>query len=303
MGRWDVMTFGDLCVDLVLHGGDVAPEFGQKEKMVGSYDVFMGGSCSIFACQCAKLGLNTAVVGRLGQDAFASVMREEMERAGVDTQFVAVDPAIRTGLTCVLQQPDDRAMLTVSGSIGAVLLSDAPDELLGNVRHLHIGSYYLMGQLRPGFPDFLRNLKSRGVTVSMDTNWDPEERWGGLAELAGLVDVFLPNENEVKAITGLAVEEGAVALSRMFPIVAVKLGERGAMALAGSQWHEANALKVPFADAVGAGDSFDGGFVYGWLNGLPIEDCLRIGCYCGSMNVTKRGGTAGQPTLEAIQGI
>ena len=301
MCRWDVMTYADLCVDLVMRAADVAPEFGQKEKILDSYTAIMGGSCSIFACQCAKLGLKTAVVGRLGKDVFSPIVLDELTSAGVDTQFVVLDSNTATGLTCILQAPSDRAMLTVLGSIVAVQAADAPEELMANVRHLHIGSYYLMKQMQSLYPQLLPGLRSRGVTVSLDTNWDPEERWDGLDELVGLVDIFLPNENEVKAITGLDDPwEGAAALAAKFPVVAVKLGQKGALACAGGQRFAADALSVSFVDAVGAGDSFDGGFVFGWLNNMPIQDCLRLGCFCGSMNVTKQGGTAGQPTAETL---
>lgn len=300
MDRWDVMTYADLCVDLVLQARDVVPEFGQKEKILDTYRAVMGGSCSIFACQCAKLGLKTTVVGRLGQDIFAPIVLNELNGAGVDTRFITIDSNTVTGLTCILQAPADRAMLTVPGSIEAVQAGDAPEALLANVRHLHIGSYYLMKQMKSRYPELLPGLRRCGVTVSLDTNWDPDERWDGLDGLAGLVDIILPNENEVKAITGLDTEAGAAALSHKFPVVAVKLGDRGALALAAGQRYTANALAVSYADAVGAGDSFDGGFIYGWLGRMSLQDCLKLGCFCGSMNVTRQGGTAGQPTVDSL---
>lgn len=301
MKKWDVMTFADFCADFILRGGDAVPEFGQKEKMVDSYSVNMGGSAPIFSCQCAKLGLRTAAVDKLGEDVFGRLILDELGRSGVDTGFIRVDTAVTTGVTCILQKPDDRAMLTVSGSIGAAAFADAPDALKKNVRHLHIASYYLMDQLRSGYPDFLRELRANGVTVSLDTNWDPAEKWDGLDELLGLVDVFLPNENEICAVTGERdALDGMRKLASRVPVVAVKLGRRGAAAVAEGREYRADALSVPFVDAVGAGDSFDGGFIAGWLNGRGLGDCLALGCYCGSMNVARQGGTAGQPRLDSL---
>lgn len=298
MRKWDIMAFADLCADFILSGRDVTPEFGQKEKMIGSYSMLMGGSTGIFACQCAKLGLRPAVVGRLGEDLFGRLILEELVKCGVDAQFVTIDPAVKTGLTCILQSEDDRAMLTVTGSIGAACFADAAVELRNNVRHVHIASYYLMDQLRDGYPGFIQELRANGATVSLDTNWDPTEKWDGLDELFPMVDVFLPNENELAAITGEQdVLRAMEALSRRVPVVVAKLGGKGAAAIAGGQVYTADALKVPFVDAVGAGDSFDGGFLSAWLGGRPIGDCLGTGCFCGSMNVTKQGGTAGQPCL------
>jgi sugar/nucleoside kinase (ribokinase family) len=301
MANWDIITFGDLCVDFILSGHDIKPEFGQKEKMIDSYSMLMGGSAPIVACQCAKLGLKTAIVGRLGEDAFGQLIRDELARAGVDTQFVTSGIDVKTGVTCILQGDDDRAMLTMSGSIGAVGFADAPQSLRQSVRHVHISSYYLMEQLQSGYPEFLRELKSHGATVSLDTNWDPTGSWGGLKSLEPYVDVFIPNENEARAITGEQdVSKALEALSKRFPVVAVKLGEKGAAAIAGGQHYAAEAYKVPFVDAVGAGDSFDGGFLYGWLSGKPMEDCLRAACWCGSQNVTGRGGTAAQPLRHEL---
>lgn len=301
MHRWDIVAFGDLCVDFILSGQDVVPEFGQKEKMIDSYSMLMGGSTAIFACQCAKLGLKPAVVGKVGGDMFGRLIIDELAVCGADTRFITVDPAISTGLTCILQGEGDRAMLTVNGGIAEARFEDAPEDLRQSARHVHIASYYLMGQLKAGYPAFLREMRSLGATVSVDTNWDPEERWDGILELAPLVDVFLPNENEVKAITGERdAMEGLKQLSQRFPVAVMKMGDKGAAAIAGGRLYTAEAMKVPFVDAVGAGDSFDGGFISGWLAGKPIGDCLAMGCYCGSMNVTKRGGTAGQPHRAAL---
>jgi sugar/nucleoside kinase (ribokinase family) len=301
MQKWDIMTFGDLCVDFIMHAKDATPEFGQKEKMMDSYGMLMGGSTGIFGCQCAKLGLKTAVVGRVGEDVFGKLILDELQNCGVDSEFVTPCKQVNTGLTCILQSENDRAMLTVLGSMGAAQFTDAPPALRQNVRHVHIGSYYLMDQLRSGYPEFLRELRGNGATVSLDTNWDPSETWDGLDEMATLVDVFIPNENEVRGITGEQdVMQGLAVLAQRFPVVAAKLGDKGAAAMAGGQVYTADALKVPFVDAVGAGDSFDGGFLYGWLGGKPLGDCLRAACYCGSMNVTCRGGTAGQPTRTTL---
>lgn len=295
MDKWDVVVFGDLCVDLIFSGNDTIPEFGQKEKMLAEYSLVMGGSNSIFACQCAKLGLHTAVVGRLGHDAFAPVITGGLASSGVDISYVLTDPGIQTSLTCILKYGEDRAILTVPGSISAVQVGDAPESLLMNARHIHIGSYYLMRQLKLFYPEILQKMKARGSTASLDTNWDPDEKWDGLEDLAGLIDIFLPNEGEVKAITGESdVRKGILALSKWFSIIAVKLGKQGALLFSHGIFYESDALSLPVVDTVGAGDSFDGGFVSAWLSGKPLQESLRLGCFCGSMSVTKAGGTAGQ---------
>ncbi|MGI6705234.1 MAG: carbohydrate kinase family protein [Clostridia bacterium] len=302
--RYDVLTFGDLCVDLIVSGGDVVPEFGQKEKMVEDYSLEMGGSCGIFACQAAKLGLATRIVGRLGADSFGDLVRSTLEEAGVDTRYVKTDSRLKTGITVALNKGDDRAMLTYNGSIDAVGIEDVGNDMLRWVRHLHIGSYFLMKKIQPHYPAIVRKLKEYGATTSLDTNWDPEENWdGGIWQILPYIDILLPNENELLAIAKERCVEKAVAkLTKIVPILVVKKGKDGADAYTLSKVYTAPAMDVPVKDTVGAGDSFDGGFLYGYLTGRSIEECLRMGCICGSLNTKASGGTRGQPRLGELHG-
>ena len=99
---YDIITFGDMCVDLIMTGEDVVPEFGQVEKLVDDYELEMGGSCNIFACQAAKLGLKVGILGRVGDDDFGRLIIRRLQESGVDTQHVIVDPMIKTGLGVAL---------------------------------------------------------------------------------------------------------------------------------------------------------------------------------------------------------
>lgn len=299
---FDVLTFGDLCVDLIVDGRNTVPELGQKEKLVDNYSLEMGGSCSIFACQCGKLGLHTVLVGKVGMDQFGKVIEKTLVESGVNNRFITMDPALKTGMTIVFNQGDDRGMLTYSGTIDSVGIEDAPEELLLATRHLHIGSYFLMTKMQPRYKEIIEIMKKNGATVSLDTNWDPEENWdNGLWELLPLIDVFFPNENEAKAITReTSMEKAVEKLTDIVPIVVVKQGADGATAYFEGRTIQAPSIAVEMMDAIGAGDSFDAGFLYGYLNGKDVEECMRIGCICGSLNTRKTGGTKGQPSLEEV---
>jgi len=80
--------------------------------------------------------------------------------------------------------------------------------------------------------------------------------------------------------------------------VVVKQGDRGALAVRGSATVTSDALRVTVADAVGAGDSFDAGFLCGYLRGWPLADALELAVACGALSTRRAGGTDGQPTLE-----
>jgi ribokinase len=304
---YDVITIGDMCVDLIVEMGDAMPLFGQVEQWVPDYFLEMGGSTCIFACQAAKLGLRTAILGRVGDDAYGRLVLGRLQESGVDTTHVAVDAGLKTGLGIALcRTGGDRAILTYGGSLNAVYPPDVSDAFLALGRHLHYGSYYLQTNLLADAPEILARARQLGLSVSLDTNWDPAETWdGGLREALRHTDVLFPNDQEARAIAGLGdVEEAVAALAATVPIVAAKLGSEGALVL-----HRSERLRVPteplahVVDTIGAGDSFDAGFVAGWLRGLPLERCAAIGNACGRATTQARGGVMGQPRLADVAGL
>jgi sugar/nucleoside kinase (ribokinase family) len=297
--RYDVIVFGDTCVDLIVTGTDVVPRFGQVEKWVDDYTLEMGGSCCLFACQAAKLGLRVGLLGRVGDDGFGRLVLQRLEESGVDTQHVMVDPTLKTGLGIALCKPDDRAILTYEGSLSAVWPDDVTDEYLMSARHLHHGSFFLHTRLRPHMPDIFQRARRLGLSTSLDINWDPEERWNStLPDVLPLSDVFMPNEQEALCLSGCARLEDAVGwlLSQGVSIVTMKLGADGARLYHGENVHRCAVEPAAGGDSIGAGDSFDAGFLAGWLRGLPLEQCLDIACYCGRSVAGTTGGLQGQPT-------
>jgi len=299
--HYDIITILDTCVDLVVDLGDTIPEFDQKEKWVDSFSIEMGGSSCIFACQCAKLGLKTVGVGVVGCDAFGQIVLDGLSGAGVDISHIKKDENLKTGLGILLTRGSDRSILTYSGTIGAARPEFLTDELLSSARHLHIASYYLLTGVLEAVPDILWRAKALGLTISLDTNWDPSERWELPDELLQYVDIFIPNENEAMLLTGINdVTEAARHLAKKIPIVVVKQGDEGGMVITKEEQIQLSPPEVRVVDTVGAGDSFAGGFIHAYLNGMELYDCLRAGLYCGSMNTTRMGGTKGQARLDSL---
>lgn len=306
MKKYDIVTFGDLCVDFLMTGADVVPQFGQVEKIVEDYVLEMGGSCSIFACQAAKLGLKVAILGKVGKDQFGELIVNRMEESGVDTQYVEIDPNLKTGCGIALCKPDgDRAIMTYLGTINVLTESDVRDDWLQMSKHLHHGSYYLHTGLRPGIPNIFRRAKALGLTISLDTNWDPDEKWGiGLGEIIQMVDIFLPNEQEVLRIANISDLSAAVGYLHQLgtKLIAVKQGSKGAFVSDGKEIYHCVVEPVSGGDSVGAGDSFDAGFLAGWMRGLSLETSLKIACACGRSVASQIGGVKGQLTWdEAIK--
>lgn len=295
----DVLVVGDLNPDLILRG-DVTPVFGQTEKFVDDATLALGSSAGIFACGAARLGLKVAFAGKVGDDEFGRFVIRELAARQVDTSGIVVDPSVKTGLGLGLSRGDDRAMLTYLGSIAALCYEDIDPALLARARHVHIGSYFLLTNLRPDVPKLFKTARSLGLTTSLDTNYDPAQWWnGGLQAVLTQTDIFLPNEIELRTITGRSEPEAGLAwLAERIPLVAVKLGPQGAIARRGPEIFQAASLSVAVVDTTGAGDSFDAGFIYGYLAGWDIQQALRLGCVCGALSTQAAGGTAAQPTLE-----
>jgi len=295
---FDVLVVGELNADLILRG-DVTPAFGQVEQIVDDATLTVGSSSAIFACGAARLGLRVAFIGKAGDDEFGRFLLRELQQRGVDTRGVVIDPHLLTGLSVILSRPFDRAILTHLGSIAALRFDEIDSSLLSRARHLHLGSYYLLDALRPDVPRLFDEAKARGLTISIDTNYDPTEQWaGGLREALQRVDVFLPNETELLAITHEdSIEAGLDRLAEI-PTVAVKLGARGAAARRGLQIVYADSIPVKVVDTTGAGDSFDAGFIYAYLAGQDLAQALRFACACGSLSTRAAGGTTAQATLD-----
>ena len=295
---FDILVAGEINPDLIF-SGNVLPEFGQVEKLVDSAVLTIGSSSAIFACGAARLGLKVAFIGICGEDVFGRFMLDEMQKRGVDVGNVIVRADKPTGICVILNQGSDRAILTHLGLISDLRYSDIPDSLLRQSRHLHVASYFLQTKLQPDLPALFQHAHSLGLTTSLDANYDPSEKWLGFDELLSTTNIFLPNKTEALSITQTNdVESASKQLAGKSELVAIKLGPDGALACKQNKITHAKSLELNVVDAVGAGDSFDAGFIFGYLNKWPLERSLRLACVCGALSTQRAGGTEGQPTLE-----
>ena len=306
----DILVVGDINPDIVISDPDPVPVFGEVERVVRSVTMTVGSSSAIFACGAARLGLDVAFVGVAGDDAFGRYTIDAMGARGIDVSACSIDPTRPTGATVILTSGSDRAMLTAMGTIGAFEIDAVPDALLARSRHLHSGGFYLQEASRERLPGFLATARSRGLTTSFDTNWDPTERWdGGVLAMLRAADVFLPNEAEATRIAGVdgageaaraLAESGADGRSDGGPIVVVKRGPAGAVACrAGETVVRVPAMPVDPVDTTGAGDSFNAGFLRAWLDGGSLAESLELGAACGALSTAAVGGVDAQPTFDA----
>jgi len=165
-------------------------------------------------------------------------------------------------------------------------------DLVFSAQHLHISSLFLQRALRPRVAELFRLAKKAGLTTSLDTNDDPDGRWDLDNDIFRHLDVLLPNESEAcRLAKGATPEASLETLAKQVPLVAMKRGERGAVAKRG----EVEVVSSPFpteaVDSIGAGDSFDAGFLHQYIRGASLEVCLRFGNLTGALSTTRQGGT------------
>ena len=290
-----------------LVGDEVVPAFGQAERLVDDARLVIGGSGAIFACGAAKLGLRVAFAAVVGDDVFGRFMCDQLQAHGVDTSAVAMLPDRSTGVTVVLSGREDRAMLTFPGTIGDLRRSVIDADLLSKTRHIHVSSYFLQQALIPELPALFAEAREGEATTSLDPNWDPSGEWdSGLLALLPDVDVFLPNEVEALSLARISVIDDAIARLRSggAGTVVVKTAAQGVVGAQASELMTVPAITTRLVDSTGAGDSFDAGFIAGFLGGEPLRRCLEIGNACGALSTRGIGGTATQATMvEALEAI
>jgi sugar/nucleoside kinase (ribokinase family) len=291
--RFDITIAGELNLDLIMYGlpDELPPE---RELLADGMMLTLGGSSSIMAHNLAALGSRVGFQTRIGDDELGETALQRLKESGVDVSEVRRVPgAVKTGLTVILQRAAWRNMVTYSGTIAETSWDDLDLGYLADSRHFHVSSYYLQSALRPRVAELFRKMKEAGLTTSLDTNDDPDDKWeGGLHEALKYVDVFLPNEREAPKAAGVSDLETAVKkLAEMVPVVVVKLGRQGAMAQRGGERFTSPALRVDAVDAVGAGDSFDAGFLHEYVRGADLATCLAAGNLAGAFSTTRPGGT------------
>lgn len=308
----DVLVVGDANPDLVL-AGDAVPRFGQAEQLLDRADLVLGGSAAIMAAGLAQLDVVTGLAAVVGQDAFGDLVLDRLVDRSVDVSPVVRDPGHPTGLSVILladgDAAGDRAILTLLGTVPLLRASHVRDVVEAHrPRHVHVASYFLQPTLAAELPWLLDWLRERGISTSLDTNWDPLERWVGLDEVLGLVDVFLPNEAEVVAVARVLgaraddPESAAAALTVAGCRVVVKRGAAGALSVGpDGSVVRVGAVPVQPTDSTGAGDSFDAGYVAALLSGVEDEaERLRWAAVAGALSTRGTGGTASQATRADV---
>lgn len=297
MKKFDITIAGEINLDLILYGLPAELPM-ERELLASAFELTLGGSSSILAHNLAVLGAHTGFIARIGTnpdaDPLGALALSRLAESGADlSRVVHGKGTTSTGVTMLLHHGDTRRILTYPGTMAEMTRADLDYAYLASARHFHLSSLFLHRALEKDLPKLFRDLKKDGLTLSLDTNDDPEDRWMGvLDELLDLIDILLPNERELLKITRRnTLEEALGALAGRVPVIAVKCGRRGAMVQAHGRRILVPPVLVEPVDTIGAGDSFNAGFLFAWLNGADPEECARAGNITGALSTLKPGGT------------
>ncbi|WP_263372942.1 carbohydrate kinase family protein [Granulicella aggregans] len=291
--RFDVTIAGEINLDLILYG--LPQEMPvERELLASKFQVTLGSSSAIVAHNLAALGMKVGFVTRIGPDDFGKLALERLAESGVDLSHVQSGVGTSgTGVTILLPHERERHMFTYLGTIAELTTESLPLEYLEDSRHFHLSSLYLQRGLQPGLVALLRHLKAAGMTISLDTNDDPDGTWGGiLNDILELVDVLLPSEGELMRMTETSsLDEALDVMGKRVPLIVVKCGARGALVYQNGESHVVPGLSVVPVDTIGAGDSFNAGFLSAYLRGATPVEAARMGNVTGALSTQGAGGT------------
>ncbi|HZT40692.1 MAG TPA: carbohydrate kinase family protein [Chthonomonadaceae bacterium] len=300
----EVTCVGIVVADVVGKPIDELPERG-KLALVERMELHSGGCAANTGIGLAKLGVETAIIGKVGTDGFGDFLVCRFESFGIDAGGVARDPEAATSATMVLVHGDgERSFLHYLGANATLRLEDIDFERVRRSKILHIAGALVMPAL-DGAPtaELLRRAKEAGITTAFDTVWDARGRWMELvAPSLPYVDYLLPNYEEARMLAGGREEPSDIArflLDAGAKVVGLKLGERGCYVRAADGTEiTVPALPVTAVDALGAGDAYVAGFLAGVVRGWDLEQCARFANATGACCVTALGATTGIQSFE-----
>ena len=300
-----ILVAGELNVDLVMSGLKSLPILG-RELIGDGFQQALGSSSAITAARLARLGASVDFAGIVGDDDFGAFVLEQLAGFGVNVSHIR-KVNIPTGVTIALTYPQDRAFLTYPGTIDHYTGDDLTPDRLHSYTHLHIGSFFLQTALQPHLAGIFEQAHTLGLTTSLDVGWDPSERWSAnpyLAPALAHTDYFLPNEDEVTALTGGDFLPEALA-KQVNGTLIVKRGRNGATSyIHDGQPVSVASIPVEVVDTTGAGDAFNAGFIYArCIEQATISAALRFATACGAQAVTQIGGATNAPTAHDIRSL
>ncbi len=293
-----VTCFGILVADVFLPPLAHFPRPG--ELMVTEDFLFQPGGCAAnTALDLARLGVSAGVRGTVGADVFGDLVKSQLGDRGIDVAGVARTDLVGTSKTVILDVPgDDRRYIHTIGANAAVRAADLDGVAFSSGDVLYVGGYLVLPGLDPEeLGERLAAARRSGARTVLDVcvPADGEVRFEDVAPLLPHVDLFVPNEDEARVLSGAEEPslQAEIFLSGGAGAVVVTRGPAGALMAAGDVRAELRAPGVEVVDGSGAGDAFAAGFICGFVEGWSLERSFAFATAVGASACTALGCTAG----------
>jgi sugar/nucleoside kinase (ribokinase family) len=294
--RWDLVAWGDPCADVVFSAAAL-PTVG--DKVLGQpMGTFGGGTEANVACAAARLGLRTALAGRVGADAQAQALAAGLEAFGVSTELLEHDAKAPSASALTMIAPSgDRAIVYLPmppAPAQAWRLREASSEA---------DVVYTMPYDLDGYLWLAHVAHECGARVAIDLESAVAPDPQAMRARASQADIVFFNESGFRAGTGAAPAPAVLqAVLALGPeVVVVSLGAAGAIACSRGACARQPALPAQVVDTTGAGDTFNAAFLAAWLEGQALASALRFACAAGSFAVSALGARAGMPVRAQVQ--
>lgn len=270
------------------------PALGGKAEY-RSVTVLPGGQVATAVVACQRWGMRTRYVGKLGDDDAAALHRQEFSRAGVETQIVSVSGADSLQSLILIDNGGERTVLNRRDERLSLQPADLDREWIVNARALLVDGYDTAAAVLAA-----TWARDAGVPVIADL----DEPYPGVEALLEKIDYLIVSRDFPGQLTGEAGLGKALCAMRSrygCRLTAATLGQDGVLAWNGSHFHASAAYCVPVADTTGSGDIFHAGFIYGLLQGWPLDRQLDFACAAAALNCMGVGARGGIQPVESIE--
>lgn len=296
-GEAAVVCAGIVVADHVTPPLERLPAAGEL-VMVDRLVLNIGGCAANAAVDLAKMGVKSLVCGCVGQDGFGRFVVDALEAEGIDTRGIRRTGKYDTSQTLIVNVRDeDRRFIHTFGANRDFRAADLPMERILAAKVLYVGGYFAMpGLVEEELAPIFETCQKAGVKTVLDVVVPgPGEYMSRLKKLLRHTDVFLPNGDEARLMTGQSdpVRQAEAFRRAGAKTVVVTLGGEGAVLVSQRARLRAGVYPVEFVDGSGGGDAFDAGFIYGLLNGYGLRQCLEVASALGASCVRAVGTTAG----------
>jgi len=296
-----VIGFGALNIDKLYKVNMIAKE--EEEAFVIDFKESPGGSAANTIVGLARLELKTGYIGKIAEDREGELLVNDFRKENVDTSGIIISRKGRSGVVMGYVDGKGERALYVDPVVNDWLeFKEINLDYAANTEFLHLTSFV-------GEKPFKAQKELIKQLSDVKISFDPGALYArkSLKSLKPIIKrsfVVLPNENEIRLLTGKDYEMGSkILIKKGVSVVAVKLGERGCYVTNGKERHLVEPYEKKLVDTTGAGDAFCAGFLYGLIKGRDLYNCGKLGNFVAARCISKMGARTGLPRLSDLKGM